>query len=188
MRERRQLSGALEVIRRLGASRAGVLKVKQGRRKAGESPIYYIKLPPSSYFFTHNIISPAALPDHKVNVDFISNGRPSKVYHWSPAVVVPRAEEKLSPTSSPTTLRSSTTTTPYPQPWTTTPRSQTPTTTPQPQPRSPAKPLQDSPSMRTFLPLRKGFVFNGRPSGVYIWKQNSPNIFVRHRRPRVLDF
>ncbi|XP_064119127.1 uncharacterized protein LOC135224193 [Macrobrachium nipponense] len=77
-------SGFLQVIRRLGVNRSGAaLQVSQGRSQSGESPIYFIKLPPTPYFYLQNAVSALGDPDHKVPVDFTNNGRPNQVYHWN---------------------------------------------------------------------------------------------------------
>ncbi|XP_063587759.1 uncharacterized protein LOC134765011 [Penaeus indicus] len=76
-------SGALEVIKRLGESRAGEVKVTQGRSKAGDSPIFFIKLPPSPYYFRPNTVPSPSHSLEKLPVSFVNNGKPHRVQHWN---------------------------------------------------------------------------------------------------------
>ncbi|XP_042207323.1 mucin-2-like [Homarus americanus] len=210
----RSLSGGLEVIKRLGESRTGEVKVTQGRPRQGESPIYYIRLPPSAYYFSHNTIpSPTVhLPHHKVSVDFINNGKPHKVYHWNlPLYNSPiyRPSPQLPPSLSTTYVTQTSITT---QPSTTSPSSQLLTTssnlssvTPEPpttmaefpttMPQPSTTKLQAlitttmKPSKRPWLTLKKNFVYNGKPSKVYIWTpRSSPVTGNTNRRARLPTF
>ncbi|CAL4062892.1 unnamed protein product, partial [Meganyctiphanes norvegica] len=50
----------------------------------GESPIYYIKLPPSNYYYSPKKTSNK--PMKKVPISFYNNGKPHHVYHWTQPV------------------------------------------------------------------------------------------------------
>ncbi|XP_069947356.1 uncharacterized protein [Cherax quadricarinatus] len=152
----RRTSGALEVIRRLGESPAGQMKVIQGRPLAGESPIYTIRLRPTPYYYIHNVLtSVPTLPRHKVDVGFINNGKPQKVYHWNPPL-----KAHIYRTSSPPTMTSK----PF-------------------RPTTEARKSSKSP----WLTLKKYYVSNGKPSRVYVWKDDDPAT-NKYRHVRVPAF
>ncbi|XP_069188718.1 WAS/WASL-interacting protein family member 3-like [Procambarus clarkii] len=191
----RTSSGALEVVRHLGQSRAGQVKVVQGQRLTGESPIYFIRLPPSSYYFSHNTFTSAAThPLHKVYVEFVNNGKPQKVYHWnlpltshnqSPPPSQPPPQPPSPPHHTTSTIERlkllstngpkkpapmlQVSSTPPPQLTTVAPR---PSTT-APHPPPPTTVAVKSSKLPWFM-LKKNYVYNGRPSQVYIWKGNTP--------------
>ncbi|KAK7071517.1 hypothetical protein SK128_013299, partial [Halocaridina rubra] len=163
------------ILQRLGLDRgSGLPDVVQGdKARLEDSPIYYIKLPPSPYYYINNVYQPSTFttpfPFEKVAVDFTSNGRPDQVYHWNQFPTSASSANKLwsylSSTSSPNAWESQTTT---PAP-TTTPT--TTTTTPKP------FPVTQKPTKKPWLTLDKYFPYNGKPSGIYIWKPK-PTISV----------
>nr|XP_045593168.1 uncharacterized protein LOC123754878 [Procambarus clarkii] len=183
-----------QVVRHLGQSRAGQVKVVQGQRLTGESPIYFIRLPPSSYYFSHNTFTSAAThPLHKVYVEFVNNGKPQKVYHWnlpltshnqSPPPSQPPPQPPSPPHHTTSTIERlkllstngpekpapmlQVSSTPPPQLTTVAPRPST--TTPHPPP--PTTVAVKSSKLPWFM-LKKNYVYNGRPSQVYIWKGNT---------------
>ncbi|XP_068247407.1 uncharacterized protein [Palaemon carinicauda] len=210
-------SGFLQVIRRLGVNRSGALTVSQGRSQSGESPIYFIRLPPTPYFYLENAVSALGDPDHKVPVDFTNNGRPKQVYHWnlpelnshsaqplyqssipsalpSPAGVVPPASARaplpagvVPPASARAPLPAGVQGVPVllsggPQ---LKPSSQTqiqllpaPVSSPADKYRIPISPSTAQPSgslgKKTWISGRKQYSYNGRPSGIYIYKSKRP--------------
>lgn len=113
------------------------------------SPIYYIRLPPSPYVFVPGLgyVSPpqtsgfaAYNPLINLPVDFVSNGKPTSVYQWSPHTSpVPLIP---APTPAPTT-----------------------TTTTTQRPYKP-KPKPDS----SVTNLKGPYLFNGKPSSIFIMR------------------
>ncbi|XP_018025030.1 uncharacterized protein LOC108680661 [Hyalella azteca] len=65
-----------------GPEHEGGFKVVMGQPRPGESPIYYIKLPPTPRFYSYS-------PPYKnrigkqIPMNFTINGKPKKVYHWN---------------------------------------------------------------------------------------------------------
>ncbi|XP_066966344.1 uncharacterized protein [Macrobrachium rosenbergii] len=113
------------------------------------SPIYYIRLPPSPYVYMPGLgyVSPNTdtFKFIRPGIDFVNNGRPSSIFHFKGASTTPK---------TPTT----TTTTPAPATTTTT-----------------AKPAKPSPTKKpsSIHWLTGTWMFNGRPSNLFIF--NSPN-------------
>lgn len=148
---------ALQLLQHLGLDGGGSMPaITQGeRRRQGDSPIYYIKLPPVPYYYVNNnIYQPQSFttpfPFEQIGVDFTSNGRPDQIYHWNQAPTTSN-HWSYGPTTThaPTTTTSTTTTTTTPPP---------PTTTTQ------------KPAKKPWLTLDKYFPYNGKPSGIYVWK------------------
>lgn len=54
-------------------------------RRIGESSVYYIKLPPSQYYYTPFQQDPTVPTPYlqPLPVNFISNGKPNHIYHWN---------------------------------------------------------------------------------------------------------
>ncbi|XP_037780835.1 uncharacterized protein LOC119577183 [Penaeus monodon] len=188
----RPSSGALEVIKRLGESRAGDIKVTQGRSKAGDSPIFFIKLPPSPYYFRPNSVPSPAHNLEKLPVSFVNNGKPHRVQHWNLPLINAHRSRPLHPH---TRLRPHPHLHLRPRPHTPTLPAVTPPSTtqtkmtetqpqlqqPQPQPQllpttttttttvAPHPPMAKTRPVKPWVNLKKGFVYNGRPSSVYVW-------------------
>ncbi|XP_076038678.1 uncharacterized protein LOC143023899 [Oratosquilla oratoria] len=63
----------------------------EGRVGPAESPVYYIRLPPTSYYYVTNSLleqDPAGEEEEtfeQVPLDFTNNGRPTQMYHWTPS-------------------------------------------------------------------------------------------------------
>ncbi|KAK3864280.1 hypothetical protein Pcinc_030024 [Petrolisthes cinctipes] len=158
-----QASGALQILQRLGLDRGGQRPsiTMAERLQQGDSPVYYIKLPPLPYYYVNNHLNKNAhtpktpqvttFPFEKVDVDFTNNGRPTQVYHWTQGITMPA----LWRPSTPPTTTTTTTTTPSPTTTTT-------TTT--------ARPFKKP----SWLTLNEYFPYNGRPSGVYVYKTRPP--------------
>ncbi|XP_068247408.1 uncharacterized protein [Palaemon carinicauda] len=147
-------SGTLQFLQHLGFDTGGTVPdITLGEKiRQDDSPIYYIKLPPVPYYHLNNNLyqQPSATtsqPFEKVAIDFTSNGRPDQIYHWNK----PSTSSDLWNYWKPSTTQAPTTTT------TTTPAPTTTTTTP--------KPVK-----KPWLTLDKYFPYNGRPSGIYIYK------------------
>ncbi|KAK3864276.1 hypothetical protein Pcinc_030020, partial [Petrolisthes cinctipes] len=121
------------------------------------SPIYYIRLPPSPYVYMPGLgyVSPNtnALDFLRPNVPFLNNGKPSNVYHFKSPI-----QHITTTTSPPSTTTTTTTTTTTPTPPTTT------TTAMEIQKPGPTK----KPSPITWLP--GSWLFNGRPSNLFIFR------------------
>ncbi|KAK3854370.1 hypothetical protein Pcinc_039148 [Petrolisthes cinctipes] len=121
------------------------------------SPIYYIRLPPSPYVYMPGLgyVSPNtnALDFLRPNVPFLNNGKPSSVYHFKSPI-----QHITTTTSPPSTTTTTTTTTTTPTPPTTT------TTAMEIQKPGPTK----KPSPITWLP--GSWLFNGRPSNLFIFR------------------
>ncbi|XP_037780836.1 uncharacterized protein LOC119577184 [Penaeus monodon] len=180
-------SGALQVLQQLGLDRgtgpAPSIVQGQGKRR-GDSPIYYIKLPPLPYYFVNNNIqetgegeeveqtvpqpqpqppqpqsqAEASSPLQKLPIDFTNNGRPNQVYHWN-----------TSPTSPDFWISTGTTPPAYFWKPTTTPTTTTTTTTTETPTTTTPKPTK-----KPFVNINKYFPYNGRPSNVYVWKPKLP--------------
>ncbi|XP_047470091.1 LOW QUALITY PROTEIN: rho GTPase-activating protein gacK-like [Penaeus chinensis] len=182
-------SGALQVLQQLGLDRgtgpAPSIVQGQGKRR-GDSPIYYIKLPPLPYYFVNNNIqeteeevveqavpqppqpqppqpqsqAEASSPLQKLPIDFTNNGRPNQVYHWNTSPTSPISGSPPARLHQPTSgsLRPLHTTTTT----TTTTTTEAPTTT------------TPKPTKKPFVNINKYFPYNGRPSNVYVWKPKLP--------------
>ncbi|XP_069685813.1 uncharacterized protein [Periplaneta americana] len=114
-----------------------------------DSPIYYIRLPPTPYVFVPGLgyvsqppppspLSSQINPFINLPIDFIANGKPTNIYQWSGA---PAIEPGMNPAY------------PYPKP----------------------KPVQPKPSKpdSSVNNLNKGpYVFNGRPGDVYVLRDS----------------
>ncbi|XP_068247409.1 uncharacterized protein [Palaemon carinicauda] len=122
------------------------------------SPIYYIRLPPSPYVYMPGLgyVSPNANTFKFVRpeVDFVNNGRPSSIFHF-------KGDSFTTPKTTTTSTTTTTTTT------TTTPAPITASTT--------SKPVKPSPTKKpsSIHWLSGTWMFNGRPSNLFIF--NSPN-------------
>ncbi|XP_076039505.1 uncharacterized protein LOC143024579 [Oratosquilla oratoria] len=193
-----------EILQRLGLQREGIdtLEVSVGPYNKGESPIYFIKLPPSPYFFKHNqrpepyTDAPektSRLPKPtKLDVNFVNNGKPSQLHHWNLPLTSAShlAFDNLKnlpsgpPSSTPAPV-STTTMAPQPTttPSTTTAKSTTPATS-----KVAQGPTQRPSVLNSFWPtpkiphvLKKKYYYNGQPSGVYVWRpKQKPLAVARH--------
>jgi hypothetical protein len=114
-----------------------------------DSPIYYIRLPPTPYVFVPGLgyvsqpppppspLSSQINPFINLPIDFIANGKPTNIYQWSGAPTMTDLNRPDLP--------------PYPYP----------------KPKPTAKP--DS----SITNLNKGlYVFNGKPSDVYVLRDS----------------
>nr|XP_045593598.1 coiled-coil domain-containing protein 80-like [Procambarus clarkii] len=172
-------SRALQMLQHLGLDRGGSLPtVTQGHKlRQGDSPIYYIKLPPLPYYYVNNnnIQQPAytttSFPFQKVDLNFTNNGRPTQIYHWGQSTSNP---DFWKPSLPSTTTTTTTTTTPPPTTTTTTIAPTTTTTT--------------RPTKKPWLTLNKYFPYNGRPSNVYIWKPRPPVAVHKYKHPYFKHF
>lgn len=53
-----------------------------GHKNGGDSKMFVIKLPPNPYYYAHHDLPPR--PEvNSLPVDFNTNGKPSRVYHWN---------------------------------------------------------------------------------------------------------
>ncbi|PSN35397.1 hypothetical protein C0J52_28036 [Blattella germanica] len=120
-----------------------------------DSPIYYIRLPPTPYVFVPGLgyvsqpppppapMSSQMNPFINLPIDFLANGKPTNIYQWSGAPALQPSLSELPPYD-------------YPKPKPT-----------QPTPIKPSKP--DS----SINNLNKGpYVFNGKPSDVYVLRDS----------------
>nr|XP_045593169.1 integumentary mucin C.1-like [Procambarus clarkii] len=134
-------------------------EVKKPTHPVTNSPIYYIRLPPSPYVYMPGLgyVSPNNNQFNFVrpDVDFINNGKPSNIFHFK----APTTTTKAAPTTVSTTTAAPTTTTTA----ATTTTSPSSTTTKPPKP-SPMK----KPSPITWLP--GPWFFNGRPNNLFIFR------------------
>ncbi|XP_045135980.1 uncharacterized protein LOC123518964 [Portunus trituberculatus] len=152
---------ALQVLQRLGLHRGDSIPTvtKAEKLREGDSPVYYIKMPPLPYYYVnHNTLTqhhahqPApGLPFKKVDINFMNNGKPTQVYHWPQHSTTPAFW--MPPTTTTTTPRPTTTTT-------TTPRY----------------------TKRPWVALNKYFPYNGRPSSVYVYKPQRKINMDRYRQ------
>ncbi|XP_021913087.1 leucine-rich repeat extensin-like protein 5 [Zootermopsis nevadensis] len=122
-----------------------------------DSPIYYIRLPPTPYVFVPGMgyvsqppppspLSSQVSPFINLPIDFIANGKPTNIYQWSGAPTMEPGITELNRPSLPS----------YPYP----------------KPKPPAKP--DS----TINNLNNGpYVFNGRPSDVYVLRDSVNSLY-----------
>ncbi|XP_071516002.1 uncharacterized protein [Panulirus ornatus] len=141
-------SNALKEAVKKAAEKETPTKLKT-QQPVTNSPIYYIRLPPAPYVYMPGLgyVSPNTNNFNflRPDVNFISNGKPSSIFHFkAPAVAT-------------TTSKTTTTTT------TTTPAPTTTTMTSKPHKPYPPK----TPSPITWLP--GSWVFNGRPSNLFIF-------------------
>ncbi|KAJ9573449.1 hypothetical protein L9F63_009177 [Diploptera punctata] len=114
-----------------------------------DSPIYYIRLPPTPYVFVPGLgyvsqpppapMSTQMNPFINVPIDFIANGKPTNIYQWSGAPMQPDYSDVPQ----------------YPYP--------------KPKPTQ-QKPIKPDSNVNT---LNKGpYVFNGKPSDVYVLRDS----------------
>ncbi|MPC41437.1 hypothetical protein E2C01_035027 [Portunus trituberculatus] len=120
-----------------------------------DSPIYYIRLPPSPYVYMPGLGYVSPNRNHftflRPDVNFVNNGKPTNVFHFKAPVTTPYFH-----TTTPSTTTTSTTTT-------------TTTTTPRPTTAKPQKPpTTKKPSPITWL--TGPWFFNGRPSNLFIYR------------------
>jgi len=128
-----------------------IIRPKNTIAPYSDSPIYYIRLPPTPYVFVPGLgyvsqppppspLSSQINPFINLPIDFIANGKPTNIYQWSGA-----------PTMQPAmTERPSLPSYPYP------------------------KPKPDS----SVNNLNKGpYVFNGRPSDIYVLRDSVNAIY-----------
>ncbi|KAK8740174.1 hypothetical protein OTU49_003079 [Cherax quadricarinatus] len=176
--------GALQVLKSMGLDRGGgIPQVTQGERlRQGDSPIYYIKLPPMPYFYVNNNLQQESYPTtsfpfHRLDLDFTNNGRPTQIYHWNQATSIPDLWNLPSSTSSTTTTTTTPATTTTTTPQTTTTTITTPTTT------TTIRPIK-----KPWLTLNKFFPYNGRPSNVYIWKPRPSVAVQKYKHPYFKHF
>ncbi|XP_064118598.1 uncharacterized protein LOC135223764 [Macrobrachium nipponense] len=161
-------SGTLQFLQHLGLNTGGIIPdITLGEKiRQDDSPIYYIKLPPVPYYYVNNNnLFPQSddttpYPFEKIAIDFTSNGRPDQIYHWNKPSTSSDVWSpwKTSSTQVPTTTTTTTT-----------------TTTPAPTTTTTPKPVK-----KPWLTLDKYFPYNGRPSGIYIYKPRpsiNPNKF-----------
>ncbi|XP_063904736.1 uncharacterized protein LOC135123789 [Zophobas morio] len=55
--------------------------------RSDDSHMYVIKLPPNPHYYAHYAPNSFAIPRKNIPVDFTSNGKPAKVYHWNIPVI-----------------------------------------------------------------------------------------------------
>lgn len=143
------------------------------RRRPGggnfkNSPIYYIRLPPTPYMFVPGLgyisqpptytpmtpaIPPSISPFYNLPIDFISNGKPTNIYQWgSPAAQFAPQPQFVPPVQTPA----------Y-----------------QPNYQRPQRPYQRP--MNPYIQeskvtnLKGAFLFNGRPEEIYVLPPSSYN-------------
>ncbi|XP_063858880.1 ecdysone-inducible protein E75-like [Scylla paramamosain] len=175
-------SSTLEVLQRLASGGSDQpIRVRQDTPQPGESPIYYVQLPSSPYYYVDDsALASVPLPPHtKVDIDFSINGKP-----WA------RCTTTAPPPPSSTTFHYHSTTYPchppqHPRrprprlpPLSSTTIAPAPTESPSPD-ATPEKPLK-----RSKVTLKKKFSFNGKPTKVYVWRGSSPLTIKNHRRAR----
>ncbi|KAF2346791.1 Protein of unknown function DUF4786 [Trinorchestia longiramus] len=177
---------ALQLLESLGLPAYSLQSVTQGEQlRQQDSPIYYIKMPPTSLnsptlphsnaidfhhqdFGYHHDLHQASteFPFEQVPVDFTNNGRPEQILHWSrpsdnswnyePHLPSTPSTPSTSTTSTPSTTPSSTTTPSTTPSSTTTPSTTTTSTsTPKP-PKLPS--LAPWPPMQGKIPSKKPWV------------------------------
>lgn len=120
----------------------------------------------------------------QVDIEFLINGRPGKVYHYSSPLTSPHSfyQPQPPPRPSPPPIQPS----PPPAPPLLTTTSPPPSTSPAgPTPGKPhLSPSPLKPYRRSQLVLKKKFAFNGKPTKVYVWRNGSPLTVKNHRRAR----
>ncbi|MPC78047.1 hypothetical protein E2C01_072520 [Portunus trituberculatus] len=172
------------------------IMVKQDTPLPGESPIYYVQLPSSPYYYADNsALATVPLPPHtkastrtvhhtppsntkKVDIDFAINGKPGKVYHYSSPIT------KLHYPPLPPHHLPLPSTSPPPPPSSPLPPLPSTTITPAPTGFSSSDPTPDKRLKHSKVVLRKKFSFNGKPMKVYVWRGSSPLTIKNHRRAR----
>lgn len=174
-------SSTLEVLQRLASGgNDQPIRVRQDTPQPGESPIYYVQLPSSPYYYVDDsALASVPLPPHtKVDIDFSINGKLGKVYHYSS----PATKLHYLPLSLHYLPLPSTSAPPPPSPrlppLSSTTIAPAPTESPSPD-ATPEKPLK-----RSKVTLKKKFSFNGKPTKVYVWRGSSPLTIKNHRRAR----
>lgn len=96
-----------DVLRHLGMTRMKNpgnhhrkrLASQSRKSHSGDSHMYVIKLPPNPYYYDAEHSKGVHLKSHNVNripVNFKSNGKPGKIYHWNLPVVKKMAARKTS--------------------------------------------------------------------------------------------